>query len=64
MRIAKSLQICNKFGDIDQNNRESQSVFVCTKCQYKHNADLNAALDILAVGQAASACRDIRQIAA
>lgn len=49
-------QICNKCGHKDKENRKSQSVFICQKCQYQEHADINAALNIMAVGQTVSAC--------
>lgn len=56
-------QTCSKCGNTERNNRESQSIFKCKKCHYEQNADLNAALNILAAGQTVLACGDIRQIA-
>ncbi len=49
-------QTCNNCGCIDRNSRISQSVFKCTSCGFEINADLNAALNILAAGHAVSAC--------
>ena len=48
-------QTCPECGHISKENRKTQSLFVCTKCQYKNNADLVAALNILAAGQ----CRKV-----
>ena len=39
-------QRCNKCGNIDKKNRKSQSEFKCRKCNFKLNADLNAARNI------------------
>ena len=39
-------QRCNKCGNIDKKNRKSQSQFCCKKCNFKLNADLNAARNI------------------
>ena len=44
-------QTCPQCGDISKDNRKTQSSFVCRKCKYKNNADLTAALNILAAGQ-------------
>ena len=44
-------QKCPQCGSISKDNRKSQSKFVCKKCKYKNNADLTAALNILAAGQ-------------
>jgi putative transposase len=49
-------QTCHKCGNVDKNNRTSQASFVCTACGHTANADHNAALNILAAGQAVSAC--------
>ena len=49
-------QTCSNCGCIDRNSRISQSVFRCTSCGFEINADLNAALNILAAGHAVSAC--------
>lgn len=39
-------QRCSKCGNIDKKNRKNQSIFCCRKCNFKHNADLNAAKNI------------------
>ena len=39
-------QVCSHCGYQARNNRRSQSVFLCRKCGYQLNADLNAALNI------------------
>jgi putative transposase len=49
-------QTCNQCGSIDKNNRVSQSMFACSVCGHTDNADHNASLNILAAGQAVSAC--------
>jgi putative transposase len=49
-------QTCHQCGNVDHNNRMSQSVFACTTCGHTDNADHNASLNILAAGQAVSAC--------
>jgi putative transposase len=43
----------------EKDNRKSQTAFVCLKCGFKENADDTAAINILAAGQAVSACGDI-----
>lgn len=49
-------QTCHVCGNVDRANRVSQAEFVCTACGHTGNADHNAALNILAAGQAVSAC--------
>jgi len=39
-------QTCSKCGHQARNNRRSQSLFLCRKCSYCLNADLNAAINI------------------
>ena len=39
-------QRCSKCGYIDRDNRKSQSEFVCLECDYKSNADYNAAQNL------------------
>ena len=39
-------QKCSRCGHIDKKNRITQSWFVCKKCGFQHNADLNAAKTI------------------
>ena len=51
---AYTSQTCNKCGNIDKANRPTQSEFKCTGCGHKGNADVNAALNILALGIGAS----------
>ncbi|GAB6162771.1 hypothetical protein JCM12298_19310 [Desulfothermus naphthae] len=41
---------CPLCGDVDKNNRKSQSLFVCQSCGYKNNADHVAAINILLRG--------------
>ncbi len=43
-------QRCNVCGHIDKDNRKTQSKFVCVSCGHSDNADINAALNILALG--------------
>lgn len=49
-------QRCHECGHVDRKNRLSQASFRCTHCGYAANADYNAALNILAAGQAVTAC--------
>jgi putative transposase len=49
-------QTCYVCGNVDKANRVSQAQFICTACGHKAGADHNAALNILAAGQAVSAC--------
>ena len=44
---AYTSQTCSRCGHVDKKNRESQAVFVCKKCSYTANADVNAARNIL-----------------
>ena len=48
-------QRCSACGHVDAGNRPSQAVFCCLNCGHAANADMNAAMNILAAGQAASA---------
>ena len=47
---------CQKCGHVSKDNRKSQASFECMNCGYKDNADLNAAKNILTVGQTGVAC--------
>ena len=47
-------QTCNQCGSVDKANRVSQSIFKCRYCGHEDNADVNAALNILAVGNTAT----------
>lgn len=47
---AYTSQTCSRCGHVDKRNRESQAVFVCKKCSYTANADVNAARNILERG--------------
>ncbi len=44
---AYSSQTCASCGIVDSRSRKSQSVFVCTACGHRDNADRNAAVVIL-----------------
>lgn len=50
-------QQCSKCGYTSKENRRSQAEFVCLACGYEHHADVNAARNILTVGQTGMACR-------
>jgi len=45
---------CSGCGHTAKENRESQAVYRCRACDYTGNADVNAAINILAAGQAVS----------
>ena len=51
-------QMCSKCGHTEKDNRKSQASFECLKCNYAVNADINAALNIMAVGITASGRRE------
>ncbi len=47
-------QTCNKCGAIDRANRKTQAIFKCRHCGHEDNADINAALNIMAAGNTAT----------
>lgn len=47
---------CSRCGCVDKHSRQTQAKFKCTSCGFELNADHNAALNILAAGQAVTAC--------
>lgn len=49
-------QKCSKCGNINKDNRKTQSNFCCITCNHTEHADINAALNILAAGHAVMAC--------
>jgi putative transposase len=49
-------QKCSSCGHTAMENRQSQAVFKCLVCGYEANADVNAARNILTVGQTGLAC--------
>ena len=51
---AYTSQTCNKCGNVDKENRKTQAAFLCTACGHRDNADVNAALNILAFGNRAA----------
>lgn len=44
---AYTSQTCSECGHCEKDNRPSQSEFVCLKCGFEANADLNASINIL-----------------
>ncbi len=51
---AYTSQTCNACGITDRNSRQSQTLFLCRSCRHQSNADINAAKNIQAAGQAVS----------
>ena len=49
---AHTSQRCAACGHVSPENRKSQAVFACVACEHHSNADVNAAINILAAGQA------------
>lgn len=66
---AYSSQECSACGHVSPDNRRTQAEFVCVKCSYVENADVNAAkvilrrgLELVAAGHAVTACgEDVRR---
>lgn len=56
-------QTCCKCGHREKENRKEKR-FQCVNCGHAEDADLNAAKNILAVGQTVTACGDIGRISA
>ena len=54
-------QRCSCCGTVAKDNRKTQAKFVCTSCGYQANADVNAAMNILAAGYAVIACGEVAQ---
>ena len=52
---AYTSQTCNACQYVERKNRQSQAIFHCQRCGHQANADVNAAMNIKAAGQAASA---------
>jgi IS605 OrfB family transposase len=50
-------QRCSSCGHVAKEDRVSQEVFRCQGCGYEENADVNAAKNILTVGQTGMACQ-------
>ena len=55
-------QKCNQCGHIAKENRKTQSKFECVSCGHTGNADINAALNILAFGIGASGRRKTNEL--
>lgn len=55
VRPANTSRRCAACGHVAMENRKSQAVFMCAVCLHRDNADVNAAINILAAGQAVSA---------
>ena len=49
-------QMCSCCGHTSKENRKTQAVFRCLACGHEDNADVNAAKNILTVGQTGMAC--------
>jgi len=49
-------QMCSCCGHTSKGNRKTQAVFRCLACGHEGNADVNAAKNILTVGQTGMAC--------
>jgi len=49
-------QQCSSCGYTSKENRVTQEVFRCQACGHEENADINAAKNILTVGQTGMAC--------
>lgn len=58
---ANTSRRCADCGYVSKENRQTQAHFKCVSCGHAENADLNAAKNILAAGQAVLACGDIKQ---
>lgn len=52
---AYTSQTCSRCGVVDRQSRQTQARFACVACGHEANADVNAALNILAAGQAVTA---------
>ena len=50
-------QTCSSCGYTSRENRRSQAVFKCLACGHEENADVNAAKNILTVGQTGMTCQ-------
>ena len=55
---AYTSQTCSKYGVVSAESRRSQAVFVCVGCGSEKNADVNAAINIMASGTGASGRRE------
>lgn len=50
VKAAYTSQACSSCGHVAEESRRSQSRFRCVACGYEGNADINAALNVLALG--------------
>jgi transposase len=62
-KLSRFAGCCPLCQHTEANNRKTQAAFACLKCGYKDNTDHAAAINILAAGQAVSACGDIGPVA-
>jgi IS605 OrfB family transposase len=51
---------CSQCGYCDKNNRKTQESFKCLQCEYSSNADLNAALNLSALGLLVNQSQKVR----
>ena len=54
VKAAYTSQKCSRCGHTEKDNRKTQTSFKCIACGFESNADINAALNILASGVGAS----------
>jgi putative transposase len=55
-------QTCPVCDHVDAMNRQTQSQFICVKCDYRNNADIVGAINILRAGHAQLACGETVQL--
>ena len=55
-------QTCPQCHHVDSKNRRTQSQFACVTCNYKNNADIVGAMNILRAGYAQLACGETVQL--
>lgn len=60
---AHTSQTCHACGHVDAASRRSQSKFHCVRCGHEGNADVNAALNVMARGTGAAGRRGARALA-
>lgn len=53
---SRKCPVCNH---ISPDNRKTQAIFICVICGYENNADIVAAINVLAAGHAVLACGEI-----
>ena len=54
VNAAYTSQTCHQCGVVDRRSRITQAIFECVACGHRCNADINAALNILALGTGAT----------